>query len=385
MYFGADARAGAAAWGASALGYNHRSECTGVSITCMRVCVRACVVSFYGFGRFGPTSVHDARRARPHVRAVHGRIIYGTKVKALPEWLGQCKLLEQLCVRARRRRRRARVCGGAGAALLPRALPRRALGRHHAALDAAAAALPVVAVGRAPGAWLGPAARPARVKGGAGAARRGRTGGAQVGTKHRARGAAGGGRLAQAEGTVSAPTAAFPRPAECARAWRACARTRRAPLGTCVCVHMCVRVRARGGSGLSLCASLCIYIFVFYACTYVQMYVCRYVCMHECMYRLPFECARVRVRECVRPHTRGSRARPLDGYPYVHECMRMHMHIDICIGAYLGPVSTSARVRECARARRERCKRASATWVSLCTYIYIYKSLSIYVYIYIFL
>jgi hypothetical protein len=40
--------------------------------------------------------------------------------------------------------------GGAGAALLREALPRRALGPHSAALDAAAGALPVVGRGRAP-------------------------------------------------------------------------------------------------------------------------------------------------------------------------------------------------------------------------------------------
>jgi hypothetical protein len=34
----------------------------------------------------------------PHARAVRGRSIFSTKVKALPEWLGQCKLLEELCV-----------------------------------------------------------------------------------------------------------------------------------------------------------------------------------------------------------------------------------------------------------------------------------------------
>jgi hypothetical protein len=52
-----------------------------------------------------------------------------------------------------------RVRGGAGAALLREALPRRALGPHRAALDAAAAALPVV--GRRPSpahAWLARAA-----------------------------------------------------------------------------------------------------------------------------------------------------------------------------------------------------------------------------------
>ncbi len=60
-----------------------------------------------------------------------------------------------------------RVRGGAGAALRRVALPRQALGPHSAALDAAAAALPVV--GRRPSparAWLARAARPARGRGG---------------------------------------------------------------------------------------------------------------------------------------------------------------------------------------------------------------------------
>jgi hypothetical protein len=39
-----------------------------------------------------------ARRARPHARAVRGRSIDSTKVQALPESLGRCKLLERLCV-----------------------------------------------------------------------------------------------------------------------------------------------------------------------------------------------------------------------------------------------------------------------------------------------
>jgi hypothetical protein len=34
----------------------------------------------------------------PQVHAVRGRSIFSTKVTALPEWLGQCKLLEELCV-----------------------------------------------------------------------------------------------------------------------------------------------------------------------------------------------------------------------------------------------------------------------------------------------
>jgi hypothetical protein len=60
-----------------------------------------------------------------------------------------------------------RVRGGAGAALLRVALPRRALGPRRAALDAAAGALPVVGRGRAPRAH-GWRARPDRraVRGG---------------------------------------------------------------------------------------------------------------------------------------------------------------------------------------------------------------------------
>ena len=44
---------------------------------------------------------------------------------------------------------------------------------------------------------------------------------------------------------------------------------------------------------------------------------------------------RVRVRECVRAHTRGSSARPLDVCHCVHECMRLCMYMDFCIGAHL--------------------------------------------------
>jgi hypothetical protein len=60
--------------------------------------------------------------------------------------------------------------------------------------------------------------RLARVRGWAGAARRGRTVGAQGGAHHRARGAAGGGRLAEPEATVSDHAAALTRPRRCADA-----------------------------------------------------------------------------------------------------------------------------------------------------------------------
>ena len=131
MYFGAasrracgravaaGARAGALARAASASGYNRRSECVGVPITRMRVCVRAMRGDFpVASARSAPRLPIVARRARPHARAVRGRSISSTKVKALPEWLGQCKLLEQLCVPRPPPRRRARLrrCGRCAAA-----------------------------------------------------------------------------------------------------------------------------------------------------------------------------------------------------------------------------------------------------------------------------
>jgi hypothetical protein len=65
----------------------------------------------------------------PHARAVRGRYISYTKVKALPESLGQCKLLETLCVARPAAAAAVRVRGGAGPALLREALPRRVPGR----------------------------------------------------------------------------------------------------------------------------------------------------------------------------------------------------------------------------------------------------------------
>ncbi len=112
------------------------------------VCVRMCVGT------------------RAFLAVLYGRNIASTKVKALPESLGQCELLETLCV-PRPAAAAVRVRGGAGAALLRVALPRRALGPSRAALDATAAALPVV--GRRPSpahAWLARAADRRAVRGG---------------------------------------------------------------------------------------------------------------------------------------------------------------------------------------------------------------------------
>ena len=64
--------------------------------------MRACAITFCGLGHpSDPISVHCAA---PHACVVRGRSISSTKVKALPESLGQCKLLGQLCVRTRSRR-----------------------------------------------------------------------------------------------------------------------------------------------------------------------------------------------------------------------------------------------------------------------------------------
>ena len=117
-------------------------------------CARACVASALGTitvpnasacpscacGHAWSPSADSSTRStpclsivRPHARAVRGRDIDSTKVKALPESLGQCKLLETLCVPRRRRRRRrlSRVCGVAGVCAAARAccVRRRALGR----------------------------------------------------------------------------------------------------------------------------------------------------------------------------------------------------------------------------------------------------------------
>jgi hypothetical protein len=87
----------------------------GVSITCMRVCVRACVATSCGFGPFEPTPIQcRAAGVVSRARGLHGRYISSTKLKALPEWLGQCTLLYYLCVPPRRPAA-VRVCGGAGA------------------------------------------------------------------------------------------------------------------------------------------------------------------------------------------------------------------------------------------------------------------------------
>jgi hypothetical protein len=79
------------------------------------VCVHAWRI-FRGFGPFDPTSSHGCAGGAAARVAVGGRWISSSKVKALPDWLGQCKLLENLCVHSRRHAA-VRVCGGAGAAL----------------------------------------------------------------------------------------------------------------------------------------------------------------------------------------------------------------------------------------------------------------------------
>jgi hypothetical protein len=211
----ADARAGARALGCICLRVQsplrmHRCVYHGRKhMRRMRVCVRPMRGDFLRLRPVRPHVRPSSRGGRgPHARAVRGRSIGSTKVKALPESLGQCKLLEELCVPLPPP---PPPCAFAAVPALRCGAWRcraGALGPHHAALDAAAAALPVVGRGGAPRAhgWR-PRDRRAR-SGWARAARRGRTVGAQGRVQHRARGAAGGGRVAQPEVPVSAPAAA---------------------------------------------------------------------------------------------------------------------------------------------------------------------------------
>ncbi len=201
----------------SASGCNRRSECTGVSITRMRVCVRACVATFHGFGPFDPTSAHccaagAAARARGARQAHQIHEGEGAPRMARPVQALRGSVRPADC-----------VCGGAGAAPLRvrcRAgrwgrAARRWMRRRRRCWSSA---------GPSPRAH-GWRARPTGAREGrAGAARRGRTGAAQVRDRLRARGAAGGGRVAEVEVLVSAPAAALT-PAPPTRGGRRAARS----------------------------------------------------------------------------------------------------------------------------------------------------------------
>ncbi len=236
VYFGAASRracgraviASAPAWVASASGYNHRSERIGVCIT-RNAGVCACMRGLLSMAsaRSSPRPSIVARRARA-ARARGARQAHRKhEGEGAPRVARQVHALV-LIVRPRRalgrfaRSRRCWRCAAARGAAAPCAGP------HHAALDAAAAALPVARPAAEPRArTAGARGRPARGQGWAGAARRGRTVGAQDRGQHRARGAAGGGRVAEPEGTVSAPDRRVPtaRPSvprtACGRAARA--------------------------------------------------------------------------------------------------------------------------------------------------------------------
>ncbi len=153
----ADTRAGAPAWGCICLRVQSPLR-THRCVHHAHACVCACMHGDFLWLR--PVRPH-VRPSSPggrgqHARAVRGRRIDFTKVTALPESLGRCKLLETLCVPRPPPRRlallRVRAAPGAGA------------GR--AALEAAAAAAPVVGRGRAHARMLGARGRPARVRGG---------------------------------------------------------------------------------------------------------------------------------------------------------------------------------------------------------------------------
>jgi hypothetical protein len=94
-----------------------------------RACVCACMRGDFLWLR--PVRPHVRPLFRggrgPHARAVRGRRVASTKVKALPEWLGQCMLLEDLCVPRPPRRRHARSQRCRRGAVLLRVRDRRAV------------------------------------------------------------------------------------------------------------------------------------------------------------------------------------------------------------------------------------------------------------------
>ncbi len=118
--------------------YVYASEYVYVCSACRihaSVCLRACACVRVG--------------ARAVLAVLYGRLIRYTKVRALPESLGQCKLLETLCVP------HPPACLLCAFAPLPAlrccaCATARGAGPRRAALDAAAAVLPVVGRGRAP-------------------------------------------------------------------------------------------------------------------------------------------------------------------------------------------------------------------------------------------
>ena len=101
--------------------YNTMAFCICLCIDRHIYCVFICAPEALGACR--PIAAL-ARRARPHAPVVHRRDIGFTKVKALPESLGNCTRLEELCVRyqplARGRAVVGLLCVRAGAGAGPR-------------------------------------------------------------------------------------------------------------------------------------------------------------------------------------------------------------------------------------------------------------------------
>ena len=217
----------------------------GVSITCMRVCVRACVATSCGFGPFVPTSAH-CRAAGAAARAWgarQGHLLHegeGAPRVARPvQALGGTVRPAPAAAAADARSRRCRRCAAARGAAAPGRwgrTPRRWMRRRRRCRSSATA--------EPRARTAGACGRPARVKGWARAARRGRTVGAQVRGRHRARGAAGGGRLAEPQDSVSAAAAALTPAPPMRRRGVGRVVSARAPDvhdWVHVCVHMCVR------------------------------------------------------------------------------------------------------------------------------------------------
>jgi hypothetical protein len=164
---------GSARVGCICLRYNHRSERIGVSNTCMRVCACACMVTFYGCGPFEPMSAHCCA-AGAAARACGAR-----QVDPIHEGEGASRVARavqalRVPVRPAAASPPPPPCAFVAVPTLLRVRAAPGAGPAPRGVDAAAAVLPVVA---APSlcAHVCAGGRPARVRGGAGAARRGRS------------------------------------------------------------------------------------------------------------------------------------------------------------------------------------------------------------------
>ncbi len=276
--------------------------------------------------RWPPRLSIVSRRAPAARGRDRGRSIASTKVKALPEWLGQCKLLETLCARACRRRRLARSRRCPAHALLRLRCRAGALGcttqrwkRRRRRCRSSAAAKPRSSMFRN-------AADRRAV--GVGRSRPGRPHGWRAGTRatpssRRCRRRSSGRTWRQCERPCLRAHTAPPMRRRVLCCAASGARTKRARLGTCVCVHMCV-------------------------CVWQCMHVYAYLCAHaQNAFQLAYVPGRARGRAacaCARQRRRERRAaQGGDLHLGITEVMYINVCVRVCVC-----VCACVRTRKCA-------------------------------------